>query len=110
MTLTNAIKNILSLTANPLTPQEIKALVKEKYPYLYGTVSHISNVEKGHYKNLDHALLAQIYTIVKTSSNFFCELSSAEEYLPAYDDVFVKLIEDYRANNTTSTQNTGDQA
>ena len=76
MTLTNAIKNILSLTANPLTPQEIKALVKEKYPYLYGTVSHISNVEKGHYKNLDHALLAQIYTIVKTSSNFFCDESS----------------------------------
>jgi hypothetical protein len=38
------------------------------------------------------------------------DLSSAEEYLPSYDDVFVKLIEDYRANTMTYTQDNGDSA
>lgn len=64
---------ILRKANRPLTPQEIRAEIKEKYPQFYGTASHRSNVAKGHYKDLDHALLAQIYGTVKNNKVFFCD-------------------------------------
>jgi len=64
MGLSEAIVNVLANAGRPLTPQEIRELVKSQYPELYGTDSHTRNVEKGYYHDLDHALLAQIYTVV----------------------------------------------
>jgi len=73
MTFIDVVKDILASTSKPITPQEIRDLIKNKYPQYYGTPSHISNVAKGHYKDLDHALLAQIYGGVRINKSFFCE-------------------------------------
>ena len=75
MTLTDVVKEILDLTKMSLTPQEIREIIKAQYPHFYGTCSHISNVVKGHYKDIDHALLAQIYSTIKQNSSFSCDTS-----------------------------------
>lgn len=59
-----------------MTPQEIRDQVKKKHPDFYGTPSHHRNVEKGHYKDPDHALLAQIYSLTGTSDIFHCDKST----------------------------------
>ena len=64
MSFTDSVKEIVAAASEPITPQEIHEQIKKNYPQYYGTTSHIRNVEKGHYKNLDHALLAKIYTLV----------------------------------------------
>ena len=76
MTFTETITKILSSAARPITPQEIREVIKKDHPELYGTQPHIRNVEKGHYKDVDHALLAQIYTAVRTHKHFFCDSNS----------------------------------
>jgi hypothetical protein len=76
MNFINTIKAILSATSNPLTPQEIRDKIKTDYPDFYGTPSQISNVDKGHYHNFDHALLAKIYSLVRSSGNFQCDSST----------------------------------
>ncbi len=76
MTLKDTLEIILGSSTKPLTPQEIRLIVKEKYPDHYGTSSHRMNVQKGHYTDLDHALLAQIYSLVRQSDSFFCDTNS----------------------------------
>jgi hypothetical protein len=49
-----------------MTPQQIRETIKTYYPDFYGTESHRRNVEKRHYKDVDHALLAQIYAASRT--------------------------------------------
>ncbi len=73
MTFIDVVKDILASTSEPITPQETRELIKKKFPQYYGTPSHISNVAKGHYKDLDHALLAQIYGLVRMNRSFFCD-------------------------------------
>jgi hypothetical protein len=73
MTFIDVVKDILTSTSDPITPQDIRELIKKSYPQYYGTPSHISNVSKGHYKDLDHALLAQIYGLVRVNKSFFCD-------------------------------------
>jgi len=73
MTFVDVVKDILAATSDPITPQEIRELIKKKYPQYHGTPSHINNVAKGHYKDLDHALLAQIYGLVRVKKSFFCD-------------------------------------
>lgn len=72
----DAVREILLTNVDQMTPQEIREIIKKRYPDFYGTLSHIRNVEKGHYKNIDHALLAQIYSLVGTNDTFFCEKKS----------------------------------
>jgi hypothetical protein len=50
-----------------MTPRQIREIIKVKYPDFYGTESHRRNVEKGHYKNVDHAVEAQIYSASRTA-------------------------------------------
>lgn len=76
MTLKGTLENILRSSTEPLTPQEIRSIIKEKFTDFYGTPSHQLNVQKGHYTSLDHALLAQIYSLVRQSNTFFCETDS----------------------------------
>jgi len=76
MKFSDVVKKILSSTSDPMTPQEIRDQVKMKHPDFYGTPSHHRNVDKGHYKDLDHALLAQIYSLTGTSEIFHCDKST----------------------------------
>ncbi len=73
MKFVDAIKEILTSAARPMTPQEIREVIKKEHPEFYGTRSHIANVEKGHYQSFDHALLAQIYIVVGESDKFICD-------------------------------------
>jgi hypothetical protein len=70
------VRSVVEASQQPLTPQEIKEVVKAQYPEFHGTPSHLRNVERGHYTTLDHALLAQIYGVVKTNDEFFCDDST----------------------------------
>ena len=56
-----------------MTPQQIRETIKSNYPDFYGTESHRRNVEKGHYKDLDHALLAQIYVASRTAGQIIVD-------------------------------------
>lgn len=74
-TLFEAVKEVLSQSEFSLTPQEIRKAIKAEYQQFYNTESHQRNVAKGHYQNIDHALLAQIYGLVRTKEEFFCDTS-----------------------------------
>ena len=76
MTFDDVVKNILFSISAPMTPQEIRDKVKMNFPAFYGTPSHLRNVDRGHYKDIDHALLAQIYTIIRTDYAFRCDKST----------------------------------
>ncbi|MEW6586670.1 MAG: hypothetical protein AB1442_13820 [Nitrospirota bacterium] len=75
MKFSDVVRVILSSSPTPMTPQQIRDEVKMKHPHFYGTPSHHRNVEKGHYVDIDHALLAQIYSLVGTSGAFQCDKS-----------------------------------
>jgi hypothetical protein len=64
--LADLIKQMLRAHPEGMTPQQIRDTIKDSYPDFYATDSHRRNVEKGHYQNLDHALLAQIYRAYRT--------------------------------------------
>jgi T5orf172 domain len=63
------IRQILRTHPEGMTPQQLRDRIKADHPEYYGTESHRRNVEKGHYKDLDHALLAQIYVAARSASN-----------------------------------------
>lgn len=73
MTFSDVVRKILASTGIPMTPQEIRDRVIKEYPEFYGTPSHLRNVRKGYYKDISHALLARIYSLVKTGKAFKCE-------------------------------------
>jgi hypothetical protein len=73
MTFIDAIVKILTEAKAQLTPQEIRAKIKEEFPHFYATAAHQKNVTKGHYQDLNHALLAQIYGIVRRNDMFVCD-------------------------------------
>lgn len=75
MAFIDVVKSTLVSVNKPVTPQEIREYIKIHFPQYYGTPSHHENVGKGHYKNLDHAILAQIYSLVRKNSSFFCNTS-----------------------------------
>ena len=68
MTFRHVVRQILHSHPEGLTPQQLREIVKSSYPNYYGTESHTRNVEKGHYQDLDHALLAHIYVIAKNDA------------------------------------------
>jgi len=72
---TNLIREILLEHPEGMTPQEIREIIKQSYPEYYGTDSHKRNVEKKHYKDIDHALLAQIYLISRSAGNITADKS-----------------------------------
>lgn len=75
MTFADLIRKILHEHPEGMTPQQIRDMVKFNHPDFYGTESHRRNVEKGHYKDLDHALLAQIYVASRTGGQIFVDKS-----------------------------------
>jgi hypothetical protein len=71
----DAVRKLLSNTPEGLTPQELRKLIQYRFPEFYGTISHRNNVEKGHYKDLEHALLAQIYVVQRNASDIYSDRS-----------------------------------
>jgi hypothetical protein len=69
------VRNVLRTRPAGMTPQELRDRIKADHPDYYGTESHRRNVEKGHYKDLDHALLAQIYVAARSASNICVDKS-----------------------------------
>lgn len=76
MKLTEAVYQIVSGAGKSVTPQFIRQEIKRLYPDLYGTESARRNVEKGNYHDLDHALLAPIYTICRTDDRYLIDRST----------------------------------
>lgn len=58
-----------------MTPQQLREKIKADHPDYHGTESHRRNVEKGHYKDLDHALLAQIYVAARSAGQITVDRS-----------------------------------
>ncbi|MBW8186347.1 GIY-YIG nuclease family protein [Shewanella nanhaiensis] len=75
MKVSEAIRVLLRDEPDGLTPQEIRERIKTEFPQLYGTEAHQNNVDKGHYQNLEHALLAQIYTTSRSLSDVYVDKS-----------------------------------
>jgi len=92
-------------TLNPLSEALTREL--EQLPYIQGKLSYFNDGTLRLIVDEASTALPQVIDWFKSNG---LDLPSAEEYLPPYDDVFVKLIEDYRANNITNTLNTGDPA
>ena len=98
MNFTETLKHILK--NKPMTPQEVREEIKKKHPNSYGTESHIRNFEKGHYQSIDHAVLAQIYSVIKTNDNFLIDKSTRPLTVSLYEatqstDIANEIIEDY---------------
>lgn len=84
MKFSDVVKTILRSSSHPMTPQEIKDQVKIQYPDFYGTPAQHRNVEKGYYKNIDHALLAQIYTLIGIGNAFQCDKTTKPMKISLY--------------------------
>lgn len=70
------IRMILRDRLEGATPQQVRDQIKADYPDWYGTAAHRRNVDKGHYNNLDHALLAEIYIATRQASDIFADKST----------------------------------
>ena len=73
MTLSDAVREIVERWGRPVTPQEIREEIKAHFPQFFDTESNRTNVERGHYRNLDDALLAQIYNRVRTGDAYLVD-------------------------------------
>lgn len=89
----DAIRAILDKRASGATPQELREVIKDEFPSLYDTDSHQRNVEKGHYKDLDHALLAQIYVVTRQASDIYTDRSTKPITLSLFDSGDVGVVE-----------------
>lgn len=76
MKLTEAVYQVISTADGPVTPQYVREEIKRRYPILYGTDAAKRNVEKGNYHDLEHALLAPIYTICRSDDRYFIDRST----------------------------------
>jgi 5-methylcytosine-specific restriction enzyme A len=65
-----AVVRVLKDAGLPLTPQEIRDRIKQHFPSLYDTAAQRRSVESKHHSDVDHALLAQIYTFVGADPRF----------------------------------------
>jgi hypothetical protein len=75
MSFFDLIRQILRAHPEGMTPQELRDKIKADHPDYYGTESHRRNVERGHYKDLDHALLAQIYVAARSAGQITVDRS-----------------------------------
>ena len=101
MTFINIVKEILKSASKPMTPQEISEVIKKDYPQYHGTLSHQRNVKKGYYKNIDHALLAQIYGQTGNNKSFFCNKTIIPKEISLADNI--KLSNGMNSSNIDKT-------
>ncbi|WP_225923268.1 GIY-YIG nuclease family protein [Pseudomonas farris] len=75
LSFTDAVRTILRGRPAGMMPQEIRENIKVRYPAYYGTESHLRNVQNGNYKDVDHAVLAQIYIACRSARDIFADKS-----------------------------------
>ena len=75
MTFFEVLRQILRTHPEGMSPQQLRDKIKADHPDYYGTESHRRNVEKRHYKDLDHALLAQIYVAARSAGQITVDRS-----------------------------------
>ncbi len=98
--------DILNLrTLTPLSETQTREL--EQLPFVRGKLTFQND---GTLRLLVDEAGTALPQVIEWFKSKGLDLSSAEEYLPPYDDVFVKLIEDYRAKTMTPKQENGDSA
>ena len=68
--LIEAVIHVLSASSTPMSPTQIKDAIKVGFPHLYETERHREGIARGNYRNFDHGLLNDIYSIVQRSSEF----------------------------------------
>lgn len=76
MKLSDTIFAIVTRARESITPQDIRTRIKEGFPALYGTDAAKRSVEAGHYNDVDHALLAAIYTTVRNDDRYLIDRST----------------------------------
>ena len=76
ITLAEAVRAVITKSSRPLSPTQIKDLIKAEYPHLYQTEAQRVGIEKGNYQSFDHALLNPIYAMVTRGSDFVIDRSS----------------------------------
>jgi hypothetical protein len=76
ITLAEAVRAVLTKSSRPLSPTQIKDLIKAEYPHLFQTEAQRVGIEKGNYQSFDHALLNPIYAMVTRGSDFVIDRSS----------------------------------
>lgn len=101
MTFTDAVKAILAVSTERMTPQEIREVIKKEYPQYYGTPAHARTVQMKQCQSLDHALLSQIYGLVGTNKAFTCDKT--------IKPMKISLAEHYEEKNTLRTEKANDQ-
>lgn len=76
MKLSDTVFAIVADANQSITPQDIRARIKQDFPFLYGTDAAKRSVVAGHYKDIDHALLASIYTAVRKDDRYLIDRSA----------------------------------
>jgi len=109
MNFSQTVQEICRSAGKPLTPQEIRDQIKASFPEHYRTSSHLRNVEKGHYKDVDHALLAQIYIIVRQSKHLYCD-TTQKPMLVSWASVAKKKLVEKSIRPTTRSKSKVDFA
>ncbi len=92
-------------TLDPLSEAFTREL--EQLPFIQDKLSYLNDGTLRLIVDEASTALPQVIDWFKSNG---LDLPSAEEYLPPYDDVFVKLIEDYHANNIITTLDMGASA
>ncbi len=102
MKFSDLMREILNRHPDGLSPQEIRDTIKAEYPSFYGTEAHQRNVDKNHYKDLDHALLAQIYTASRSLSDVYADRSQKPmrlSILSVSEGEEVDYVEDFQVED-----------
>lgn len=80
------IRQLVRAHPDGMTPQQLRDEIKAHHPEHYATESHQRNVERGHYRDLDNALLAQIYVAGRSAAGIVTDRSQKPmKLLPAAD-------------------------
>lgn len=104
MTFFELIRHILQGHPEGMTPQQVREIIKTNHPDHYGTESHRRNVEKGHYNDIDHALLAQIYVAARSAGQIIADRTrkpirltlvngTSDEMLSSDEDIATENLE-----------------
>ena len=76
VSLAEAVRTVLTGSAQPMSPGQIRDRIKVDFPHLYQTEAHRIGIERGNFQSFDHALLNPIYALVTRSSDFIVDRTS----------------------------------
>ncbi|WP_257820129.1 GIY-YIG nuclease family protein [Burkholderia glumae] len=76
MKLSDTIFHIVANASHSITPQDVRDRIKQEFPALCGTDAAKRSVDAGHYKDIDHVLLASIYTAVRNDDRYLIDRST----------------------------------